>query len=90
MVKILRDYLSTEMVSRQRNISASEASGEESQENQVAPELPPITNTPCDCKESVPATNSPKTAKLLFANKKERDIMYREELEHLSHSTAEK
>lgn len=89
MVKVLRDFLSTELVSRQRVMSASEASGESGQDDQLAPELPPATNKVCDCEE-VSAVKVLKTAKMLFANKGERDIMYREELDHLAHATAER
>ena len=87
MVKILRDFLSTELVSRQRITSASEASGESGQDDQLAPELPPATNKACDC-DKVSLVKLPKTAKILLANKQERDIMYREELDHLEQATA--
>lgn len=91
MVKVLRDFMSSEMVStRQRIMSTSEASGEASEENQQAPELPPLTNKACDCSEVVPHTDIPKTAKLFFANKKEKDVMWKEELEHLKQATAER
>lgn len=95
MVKVLCDFTSTELVSRpQRNVSISEASsseatGEASAENQQAPELPPVTNKTCECNDMV-SSGLPKTAKLLFANKKERDVMYMNELEHLSYATAER
>ncbi len=88
MVKILRDYLASELVSRQRYVSASEATGEASEENQQALELPPATTTtPCVDGMIVPS-KFPKSAKLLFANKKEKDIMYRVELDHLEQATA--
>lgn len=82
MVKILHDFMSTELVSasRQRNMSASEASGEAGEDDQQAPLRPPLVNKV--------ETVSPKTAKMLFANKKEMDMMYREELEHLHEATA--
>lgn len=86
MVKILRDYVSTESVHRQRIISTSEASGEASEEEQTAPELPPTTNKICE--EESKGVGSPRTAKLLFANKKERDVMCKEELAHLEAATA--
>ena len=95
MVKLLRDFTSTQLVSRQhRNVSineasSSEATGEASEENLQAPELPPVDNKTCDCGD-VLFSGLPKTAKLLFANKKERDIMYSNELEHLSYATAER
>lgn len=86
MVKLLCDYTSTEVVSRQRNASSSEASGEAGEEEQQAPELPPLTNKTCNHEDLAPK-GLHKTAKLLFANKKEIDIMYREELDHLSRAT---
>ena len=87
MVKLLRDYTSKEVVSRQRNASSSEARGESAEAELQAPELPP--NKICEEKNTVPK-DLPKSAKLIFANKKERDIMYREELEHLSRATRER
>lgn len=89
MVKILRDFLSTELVSRPRITSASEASGESGQDDQLAPELPPAINKVCDRDDEV-TVKLPKSAKLLFANKKERDIMYKEELHHLARATNER
>ena len=89
MVNLLRDYTSSEVVSRQRNANSCEAPGEAGKEEQPAPELPPLTNEAT--KEQNKGTQSPaKTAKLLFANKKERDVMYREELEHLTHITRQR
>jgi len=70
-------------------MSVSEASGEASAEEQLAPELPPLTNKACDCPEIVPS-GIPKTARLLFANKREKDIMWQEELKHLEIATAER
>ena len=89
MVKILWDFLSSELISRHRNTSVSEASGEANQENQQAPELPPATNQSCECNE-LTSTRISKTAKLIFANRREKDIMYREELDHLVIATAER
>lgn len=89
MVKILHDFASTELVpaSRQRRIlSASEASGEAGEEERQASELPPLVTKPCDFDGAVPSI-SPKTAKLIFANKKEGDVMWKEELEHLQEAT---
>lgn len=89
MVKILQDFASTELApaSRQRRImSASEASGEEGEEERQAPELPPLVNKHCDFDGAVPSV-SPKTAKLIFANKKVGDMMWREELEQLQEAT---
>ena len=89
MVKLLHDFTSTELVSRQRNISASEARGEAGQENQQAPELPPPA-TGREEDEVVRTSGVPKTAKLLFANKRERDVMWREELDHLVYATRDR
>lgn len=89
MVKILKDFMSTELVSRQRYISTSEAKGEASQEDQQAPELPPATSSTRNSLEFIP-NGLPKTAKLLFANKKEEDIMWRQELDALIHATAKR
>lgn len=95
MVKLLHDFTSTQLVSRpQRNVSineasSSEATGEASEESLQAPELPPVGSKACECGDAV-LGGLPKTAKLLFANKKERDIMYANELEHLSYATAER
>jgi hypothetical protein len=87
MVKILHDFASTEMVpaSRPRILSTSEATGEEGEEEQQAPELPPLTNKVCDC--DGPAPSVPKTLKLIFANKKEQDVMWKEELKYLQEAT---
>ncbi len=90
MVKIMCDFASTETVSRQRITSLSEASGESSEENQQAPELPPLTNQACNYNNGVVPASSPKAARLLFANKKAKDIMYEKELEHLRHATGER
>lgn len=88
MVKIMREVASTELVSRQRVTSTSEASGESYEENQQAPELAPQA---CDCDNKVVATAaSPKTARLLFANKTTRDIMCEKELEQLRHATGQR
>lgn len=91
MVKILRDFAlteSVESVSRQRIISTSEASGESSEENQqAAAELPPLNDKVFS---GIVPSASPKTARLLFANKKARDIMYDKELEHLRNATADR
>ena len=94
MVKLLRDFTSSELVSRpqQRNVSineasSSEATGEAGEENSQAPELAPVTSETSETSETV-FNGSPKTAKLLFANKRERDIMYRQEVDHLSYATA--
>lgn len=87
MVKLLCDYTSSEVVSRQRNASSSEASGVE--ELVQAPELTPVTSKTCEHEDVVPK-GMPKTAKLLFANKKQRDVMYKEELDHLSRATRER
>ena len=84
MAKILRDYLSSELTTRTRITSASEACGEEEED---APELPP-SHSETDEDEVVVKVS--KTAKLLFANKREKDIMYREELDHLAHATDNK
>lgn len=90
MVKILREFLASELVSsRQRNSSTSEASGEAGEENQQAQEFPPLTNNGSNS-EVLPTSTSPKRAKLIFANKKEKDVMCREELDHLSSATAER
>lgn len=82
MVKILHDVASKELVSssRSRIVSMSEARGEEEQ----VPELSPPLNKVGGPMPSV----APKRVKLIFANKKERDIMYQEELEHLQEATA--
>lgn len=86
MVKILHDFTSTELVSTPRHrILSSEATGEAGEEERQAPELPPLLNKVCD--GTVPSV-SPKTAKLIFANKKESDVMCREELDHLQKATA--
>lgn len=93
MTKLLCDFTSTELSSRQRNISSSEARGEASEEEQLAPELPPLTNKPCGGQEEgegAAASGLPRKAQLLFANKQERDIMWREELEQLSRATRER
>ena len=93
MVKVLRDFTSTELVSQpRRNLSineasSSEASGEAEEENQHAPELPPLNNKTSSCSQ-VAVSGPPRRVKLLFANKKEKDVMYWTELEHLSHATA--
>ena len=86
MVKILRDFMSTELVERQRRSSTSEAVGESGQADQLAPELPPATNNACDCVEVSPS-NRPKSVKMLFANKKERDIMFKKELDLFAEAT---
>jgi len=90
MVKILRDCLVSEVKPRLRNTSASEARGE-SREEEVAPELPPSTSEPCNYEaEDQVDGNTPKTAQLLFANKKEQDIMFRQELDHFAMATNNK
>ncbi len=89
MVKILKDYLSSEVKTRNRITSASEASGESGAE-EVAQELPPSNSEPCNCDDEKQEDNLPKTAQLLFANKRERDIMYKEELNHLAQATDNK
>jgi len=90
MVKILRDYLMSEIKPRPRVTSASEACGE-SREEEVAPELPPSTSEPCSYEEEDQVDgNTHKKAQLLFANKKERDIMFRQELDHLAMATSNK
>lgn len=92
MVKVLHDFMSSELVSRQRNTSASEARGEAGEEPQVAAELPPLTHDHCDYPPggAVQGSRTPKSARMLFANKKERDVMYMEELDHLRHATADR
>ena len=90
MVKVLHDFMASELVSRQRNTSASEAHGEAGEEEQVAPELPPLTHDHCDSPDGAVQNSTPKAARMLFANKKEKDIMYKEELDHLRHTTADR
>lgn len=87
MVRVLHDFMASELVSRQRNTSASEARGEAGEEDQVAAELPPLTHDHCDY-PGVVLNSTPKSARLLFANKKERDVMCMEELDYLRHATA--
>ena len=86
MIKILRDFMSTEIVEHQRRFSASEAVGESGQDDQPAPEFPPATNNASDCEEVSPSNHS-KSVKMLFANKKERDIMFRKELDLFAEAT---
>ena len=92
MVKILRDYLMSEVRPRPRITSNSESRGESREEEEVAPELPPSTSEPCNYedKDQVDGGKLPKTARLLFANKRERDIMCRQELDHLATATSNK
>lgn len=82
MVKILHDFTATELVStpRHRILSNSEATGEAADDEQQAP-VPLLVN-------KANGYVSPKTAKLIFANKKETDMMCREELDHLQKATA--
>lgn len=88
MVKILHDFAATELAStpRHRIMSNSEATGEAGEEEQQALELPPTLNKVCS--DGAVPTVTPKTAKLIFANKQERDVMCMEELDHLQKATA--
>ena len=86
MIKILRDFMSTELVEHHHRSSASEAVGILGEDDQLAPELRLATENACSCEEIWPS-NRPKSVKMLFANKKERDIMFKEELDLFAEST---
>ena len=78
--------MSTEIVEHQRRSSSSEALGELGQDDHLALEFPPTTSNTSNC-EDISLLNYPKSVKMLFANKKERDIMFRKELDLFAEAT---
>ena len=67
MIKIFRDFMSTEFVERHHRSRASEAVGMSGEDDQLAPKLCLATDNACDCE--VWPSNCPKSVKMLFANK---------------------
>ena len=76
----------TELIKCQHRSNTNKAVGKLGQDDLLAPKLLLTTDNASNCEEVSPS-NLPKLVKIPFANKKERDTLFKEELFHIAKVT---